>query len=489
MPPSRRSGGDRDVASPAVATEDEGANEVEVAEFAEMDQDDQVGTYEMLLHRSRDLARSRDGSLHRAEVARSEMIRARGERDLAERDSRDARDELSHVREKLEKSLRGDLLERSEKEQELAQICARLTESLSECAQKKEKAEKDAREYHAELQELKSALPEGAFASPMMQANRTAGAEDAKRSLFGSGTFGNRIIPGSTIAAKARTHIPRANPFLSRVEAAWKTKLTNAELEQPESEIRRDLIRGRAIGAHDESISGLEVPNQKTLVPSIFLTKLFEGLLGCQCACLAAEAGDMVEFAKVNGNAEDMVVYNKRKFAVLDLYVGGLMYKAVEAGEHVGLKLAFHSFSETGGNSRKFTELFKLILNELKKTAVGAECERVKRSISYRKAEGTSDLDVAVKVLGMLPEMKTATVTLEDLFVLNSVSNLSGEVVRLLPELMRMVGTGEVGFVWCEEVMKQFINLSTCRKCKSCKCTFLVAKGLARAKPTMGRKL
>ena len=184
MPPSRRSGGDRDVASPAVAAEDEGANEVEVAEFAEMDQDDQVGTYEMLLHRSRDLARSRDGSLHRAEVARSEMIRARGERDLAERDSRDARDELSHVREKLEKSLRGDLLERSEKEQELAQICARLTESLSECAQKKEKAEKDAREYHAELQELKSALPEGAFASPMMQANRTAGAEDAKRSLF-----------------------------------------------------------------------------------------------------------------------------------------------------------------------------------------------------------------------------------------------------------------------------------------------------------------
>jgi SMC interacting uncharacterized protein involved in chromosome segregation len=105
------------------------------------------------------------------------MIRARGERDLAERDSRDARDELSHVREKLEKSLRGDLLERSEKEQELAQICARLTESLSECAQKKEKAEKDAREYHAELQELKSALPEGAFASPMMQSGLCLGRE------------------------------------------------------------------------------------------------------------------------------------------------------------------------------------------------------------------------------------------------------------------------------------------------------------------------
>ena len=54
----------------------------------------------------------------------------------------------------------------------------------------------------------------------------------------------------------------------------------------------------------------------------------------------------------------------------------------------------------------------------------------------------------------MLPEMRSAAVSLGDMFVMNGVCQLSNEVVRLIPGLMKLLGGGAISYVWSEKSLK-----------------------------------
>jgi hypothetical protein len=151
-----------------------------------------------------------------------------------------------------------------------------------------------------------------------------------------------------------------------------------------------------------------------------------------------------------------MEVYSRREYALIDLQVGELLWKAVMSSQHVGLQIGFAEFSENGEQSRKFSLLFRIVLMEVRMTAVGAECEQIRRYISFR-AQGRGDAEVTVELLKMLPEMRSAAVSLEDMFVMNGVCQLSDEVVRLIPGLMKLLGTGEVGYDWLEKSLKELL--------------------------------
>ena len=77
--------------------------------------------------------------------------------------------------------------------------------------------------------------------------------------------------------------------------------------------------------------------------------ELFGVLKDHHWECLAAElAGDLSEYAQVVGHVDDMEVYSRREYALIDLQVGELLWKAVMSSQHVGLQIGFAEFSENG---------------------------------------------------------------------------------------------------------------------------------------------
>ena len=79
------------------------------------------------------------------------------------------------------------------------------------------------------------------------------------------------------------------------------------------------------------------------------------------------------------GHVDDMEVYSRREYASIDLQVGELLWKTVTSSQHAGLQIGFVEFSENGGQSREFSMLFRIVLIEVRMTAVGAECEQIRR--------------------------------------------------------------------------------------------------------------
>ena len=382
---------------------------------------------------------------------RTDLLLARSELDTAEAEVASAAVEIARMREQVAKKAEKDHSE----ELEVARAEMKSEQELRRNAQKECVAQKtELEECLVQLNELEIMLKNSGQETP--KRDSSAGLDAVRQRLFLDGKTG-RLIPGSTIAAKVRTHAEKHNKYAEKVKSELARELTEDEVSASTARMRKDLVRAQVLGHDENDLSELRVPTQTELVPGEWLKKLFGVLKDHHWECLAAElAGDLSEYAQVVGHVDDMEVYSRREYALIDLQVGELLWKAVMSSQHVGLQIGFAEFSENGEQSRKFSLLFRIVLTEVRMTAVGAECEQIRRYISFR-AQGRGDVEVTVELLKMLPEMRSAAVSLEDMFVMNGVCQLSNEVVRLIPGLMKLLGTGEVGYDWLEKSLKELL--------------------------------
>ena len=94
----------------------------------------------------------------------------------------------------------------------------------------------------------------------------SAGLDAVRQRLFLDGKTG-RLIPGSTIAAKVRTHAEKHNKYAEKVKSELAQELTEDEVSASTARMRKDLVRAQVLGHDENDLSELRVPTQTELVP------------------------------------------------------------------------------------------------------------------------------------------------------------------------------------------------------------------------------
>ena len=288
------------------------------------------------------------------------------------------------------------------------------------------------------------------------------------RSPVGDAKAPDRMIRGTQIRARKTGGIDKSdNPYLALVEekhANYRPESGSSRRVEDESERTARLVKSKLMKDKDAKISGLEVQSQDKMVNSEFLTALFKALQTLNVECLAHQVGHLKEYKTVVGRAEEMYIFEKPDFALLDKHYGQLLQVAVANGKHVDLKLKFHKNAEDINESRTFTHLFRIILETLSKTSLQAEVDNVMtqlKNVSRKKSE--SDSDYAVRVLAVVREMEHTRVTVEDLFTVQTVRNFSDEAEVQAGDLLKIFQTGDCGFTWLQELCEKLIELGVMR--------------------------
>ena len=146
---------------------------------------------------------------------RTDLLLARSELDTAEAEVASAAVEIARMREQVAKKAEKDHSE----ELEVARAEMKAEHELRRNAQKECVAQKtELEECLVQLNELEVMLKNSGQETP--KRDSSAGLDAVRQRLFLDGKTG-RLIPGSTIAAKVRTHAERHNKHATKVKSEW----------------------------------------------------------------------------------------------------------------------------------------------------------------------------------------------------------------------------------------------------------------------------